>query len=79
MRTTLTIRDDILAVARARAEVLGITVGEALSDLAERGLATELDVEEKDGFWKGVKFFPHHPDDVPLSLEDIRRISDDEE
>lgn len=78
MRTTLTIRDDILEAARVRAEAFGITVGEALSDLAERGLATEPEVEES-GFWKGVKFFPHHPDDVPLTLDDIQRITDEEE
>jgi hypothetical protein len=77
MRTTLTIRDDILEAARERAEAYGITIGDALSDLAERGLSTELKVEEEDGFWKGVKFFPHHPDDVPLTLEDIQRITDE--
>ncbi len=79
MRTTLTIRDDILAAARVRAETFGITIGEALSDLAERGLSTELEIEEQDGFWKGVKYFPHHADDVPLTLDEIQRISDEQE
>ena len=42
MRTTLTIRDDILAAARERAEAYGISIGDALSELAERGLSTPL-------------------------------------
>jgi len=50
-------------------------------DLDEVGLeiARELEVEEQDGFWKGIKFFPHHADDVPLTLDDIQRISDEQE
>ncbi len=79
MRTTLTIRDDILAAARERAEAYGITIGEALSDLAERGLSTELVVEEEDGFWKGVKLFPVHPDDPPLTLDKVKRILEETE
>ena len=37
MRTTLTIDDDVLAVARALAERDGTSVGRALSELARRG------------------------------------------
>jgi hypothetical protein len=79
MRTTLTIRDDVLAAARQRAELYGISIGDALSDLAERGLTTELAVDEEDGFWKGIKLFPHHPDDDPLTLEKMNQILDETE
>lgn len=37
MRTTVTIDDDVLAVARALAARKGVTVGRVLSDLARRG------------------------------------------
>ena len=37
MRTTLTIDDDVLAVARALAEQRGISLGAAVSELARRG------------------------------------------
>ena len=60
MRTTLTIPDDVLVAARQRAEAQGVTVGEALGEIARRGLETELE-ECEDGFWKGVKFFRAAP------------------
>lgn len=41
MRTTLTIDDRALAAARSRAQQRGITVGEALSQLAMIGYETE--------------------------------------
>lgn len=37
MRTTVTIDDDVLAVARALAERTGSSLGNALSELARRG------------------------------------------
>ncbi len=63
MRITLNIRDNVLAAARKHADAHGISIGAALSDLAERGLAHELVVVEEDGFWKGVKFLPVPPND----------------
>ena len=37
MRTTVTIDDDVLAVARALADRTGCSLGSALSELARRG------------------------------------------
>ncbi len=42
MRTTLTIADRVLAAARGRAQRRGISVGEALSELAMIGYEAEV-------------------------------------
>lgn len=42
MRTTVNVDDDVLATAREMAYVRQISVGEALSMLARRGLAARL-------------------------------------
>lgn len=79
MRTTLTIPDDVLAAARQRAEAHGITIGEALGELARRGLeqVTAEEDDDNDDFWKGVKFFPHRPGDPPVTLELVNRLRDE--
>lgn len=51
MRTTLTIDDRVLAAARSRAQRRGISVGEALSQLALIGYESETaNVSESSGF-----------------------------
>lgn len=77
MRTTLTIPDDVLAAARQRAEAHGTTIGEALGELVRLGLETELEECRDNGFWKGVKFFPHRADDPPVTLELVNRLRDE--
>jgi len=42
MRTTLTIDDDVLAVARQIARARKVSAGKALSDLARRGQRAEI-------------------------------------
>ncbi len=76
MRTTLKIPDDVLLAARQRAEARSITIGDALAELARRGLEIELE-ESQDDFWKGVKLFPHRPDDPPVTLELVNRLRDE--
>ena len=49
MRTTLTLDDDVLAEAANRAEMLHISLGKAVSDLARRGLSVAPPVREVDG------------------------------
>jgi hypothetical protein len=49
MRTTLTLDDDVLAEATKRAEMLGVSIGKALSDLARRGLEVAPPVREING------------------------------
>lgn len=49
MRTTLDIDDRVLAAARSRARARGITIGQALSELALRGYqADEAPHAQKD-------------------------------
>jgi hypothetical protein len=49
MRTTLTLDDDVLVEAAKRAEILRISIGKAVSDLARRGLTVAPPVREVDG------------------------------
>ncbi len=49
MRTTLTLDDDVLAEAAKRAEMLRVSLGKAVSDLARRGLRVSPPVREVNG------------------------------
>ena len=69
MRTTVSIDDDVLAVARALAERKGCSLGSALSELARRGLQSGIinnDVTE------GTTF-PVPADAGPITSEDVYR------
>ena len=72
MRTTLTIDDDVLAVARALADRNSSSLGSALSELARRGfkgagIASDEDVVV---FHVPVDAEPFTSDDVYRSLSD---------
>ena len=62
MRTTVTIDDDVLAVARALAAQSGSSLGSALSELARRGFKA-VGTTERDG----VPVF--HVDDNAPSID----------
>ena len=49
MRTTLTLDDDVLAEAAKRADLLRVSLGKAVSDLARRGLQVAPPVREVNG------------------------------
>ena len=67
MRTTLTIDDDVLAVAKALAERNGSSVGRALSELARRGFrGSESVAEGKEG-----TVFAVPADAEPITSEDV--------
>ncbi len=73
MRTTVTIDDDVLAVARALAERNGSSLGGALSELARRGFRSASTAsEEGDG-----TMFPVAADAEPITSEDVYRSLDD--
>lgn len=74
MRTTLTIPDDVLLAARQRAEARGITIGEAIGELARRGLEAEC---EPSDFWKGVKLLPKRPGRPRVTLELVNKLRDE--
>ena len=79
MRTTLTIPDDVLAAARRRAEEQGISIGDAIGELARRGLEQVVAEEDDDNddFWKGVKFLPRRPGEPRLTTELVNRLLDE--
>lgn len=66
MRTTVTIDDDVLAVARALAERNGVSLGSALSELARRGFKGTTAVGEQ-----GATVFPVLHDAEPITSEDV--------
>lgn len=69
MRTTLTIDDDVLAVARAVAERNGSSLGKALSELARRGFrGGDAARDDRDG-----TVFAVAPDAEPITSEDVYR------
>jgi hypothetical protein len=69
MRTTLSIDDDVLEVARCMAEAQNIALGAAISYLARRGIP-EIELKMADD---GFLIFDV-PDDFPkLTVEDVRR------
>ena len=77
MRTTLNVDDDILDVAKNIAFVRQISVGQALSDLARRGMKTPVGLKRDpvSGFWVF---------DVPegasrITSEDVQRALDSED
>ena len=74
MRTTLTIDDDVLSVARALAARKGSSLGSALSELARRGF--------RNGAFTGAKrddipFFPIDPNAETFTSEDVYRALDE--
>lgn len=75
MRTTLTIDDDVLAVARALAARKGVSVGRVLSDLARRGIRSAPAAAQRQR--NGGAVFAVDPDAGPITHEDIRRSLSD--
>ena len=73
MRTTVTIDNDVLAVARALAERNGTSLGRAISDLARRGFRSVPVVVEQ---WKGAVFAVDSNAD-PITSEDVYRSLSD--
>lgn len=73
MRTTVTIDDDVLAVARALAARRGSSLGSALSELARRGFK-RAPVLERDG---DGSVFAVADDAEPITSEDVYRSLDD--
>jgi len=68
MRTTLTVDDDVLAIARALAARKGSSLGSALSELARRGFR-EMDLTQDDG----VPVFRVAAGARPITGDDVQR------
>ncbi len=69
MRTTVTIDDDVLAVARALAERNGTSLGRALSELARRGFKSSHAAEEQ----RQGAVFAVDPGAGAITSEDVYR------
>lgn len=73
MRTTLDIDDDVLQAAREIARQKGITMGEALSNLARQALTQRLELETRNE----VPLFPRRPDAKIVTLEIVNELRDE--
>ena len=73
MRTTVTIDDDVLAVARALADRTGCSLGGALSELARRGFRNPSTV----GHDSERTVFDVPVDAHPITSEDVYRSLDE--
>ncbi|HZJ52304.1 MAG TPA: antitoxin [Actinomycetota bacterium] len=72
MRTTLTIDDDVLAAARSLAVSQGVSVGQAISRLARRGLTGPARVRDE-----GPPVFAVPPGAEVITPDAVRRALDD--
>jgi hypothetical protein len=76
MRTTLTIDDDVLAAARHRAEREKRSVGDVISALARQGLAKAT--RNTRPVRNGVPLLPTHGGGVPVTLELVNQLRDEQ-
>lgn len=70
MRTALQIDDDVLAAAKASAQARSESVGKALSDLARKGVRTEMPVKRVGG----LVVFQLLADSPPVTMDLVRRL-----
>ena len=71
MRTTITLDNDVLAVARALAARRGVSLGSAVSDLARRGFRqTGGDGGQDDD---GIPVFRVAAGAAPITSEDVQK------
>ena len=89
MRTTLTIDDDVLSAARARAEAERRPVGEIISDLARQGLRRGATAIRPDDYptlplrplsapriRNGIPLLPGRTDYPTVTLEMVNELRD---
>ena len=75
MRTTLDIDDDVMQVAKEIARLKNQGIGQALSDLARRGLTPEVSsVELRDS----IPVWTHAPGAITITNEMVRNLLDGE-
>jgi hypothetical protein len=74
MRTTLTIDDDVLAAAKALADVQQKTTGEVLSALARQALQPSPAAHRSRN---GVPLLEVKPNATPVTMELVNRLRDE--
>ncbi|UVO54435.1 hypothetical protein [Sphingomonas sp. SUN039] len=76
MRTTVSIDDDVLEVAKSVAEADRRTIGQVLSDFARKGMAPEPQTAQ---FRNGIKLMPVRPGAGRATLALVNRLRDEVE
>jgi len=76
MRTTLTIDDDLLAVAKTLARDRSVSVGKALCDLARRGLNATGSLRTKPN-GSAFPVFAVAQNATRITPEDVRKAEDE--
>ena len=75
MRTTLTIDDDLFAVARHLAQEKSEPIGKALSDLARLGLKASMRATGRRA--GGFPVFSVPENARPITRDDVRKLEDE--
>jgi hypothetical protein len=70
MRTTITLDDDVLELARRRSRLRGESLGRTLSDLIRRGLQAATPAREIDG----LVMFDLPTDSPRVTTDDVCRL-----
>ena len=73
MRTTLTIDDDVLAAAKQFADARGLTLGEAVSQLARATLTERRRFDTRNG----IVLLPAPAEARQATLDDVNALRDD--
>lgn len=74
MRTTLTIEDSLYRIAKSMAENMGVSIGDAVSELMRRGLRSGRTAYTSRN---GIPVMSVAEDTPPLTPEDIELDEDD--
>lgn len=75
MRTTLSIDDDVLAAARALAQMQGRSIGEVVSELARKSLVSPSRPAPR--YRNGIRLMPVRPGAGPVTLELVNKLRDE--
>lgn len=73
MRTTLTVDDDVLVAARQIADSTGQSLGQALSELARKGLQSTGPRKRRNG----VRLLPVREGARGATLDEVNRLRDE--
>lgn len=76
MRTTLAIDDDVLAAAKHLAERERRSMGEVISALARQGLSRSTRNHKAER--NGIPLLPSHKSSVPITLELVNQLRDEQ-
>jgi hypothetical protein len=76
MRTTLTIADDVIEAAKGLAARDRLTVGEALTELARRGIKPAI---EPPRYRNGIRLLPYRAGGKVVTCELVNELRDEME